>query len=484
MDERYYDREFENFVKRNADQYRMYPSDKVWKNIHHNLHTRRKWYAIGITLLLLSIGAVTGVMLSTTSTSKSISAISNKRSEATSVHSDSKSLPLVAINQEKKTANKKPLINTPETLQQSLFSISTTDNSNNDEQNNIASLSYNPIAPIQPSDLIAKVAQPEHLFNTALTFNKPASPAKNKTLFVSNSDIQNNKTETAFPSNIDEVKPAAKEIAEIKLLENKQHDIFPTIESVVLNYKHDRRAKKLSWEIFVTPNITYRRLSENKDFIAAAQSVNNNLNYTAFTNINSLVTHRPDVGLQLGTTASYPILKNVNLVAGVQFNISKYDILANYSTPEVTTIALNSGAGANSVSTTSNYRNFNFLGNNSSWLRNFYFSASIPIGAEIKIASKGNTQIGVRGTVQPTYIIGDRAYLISTDYKNYAEFPELIRRVNINSGLELFATFPTGKVKWKIGPQARYQSRSSFKSQYPIKEHLFDFGIKVGIMLH
>ena len=65
MESNYSNRDFEQFVKQNADQYRMFPSEKVWKNIHNTLHTRRKWYGAGLAfLLLLTAGAVTWVMLS------------------------------------------------------------------------------------------------------------------------------------------------------------------------------------------------------------------------------------------------------------------------------------------------------------------------------------------------------------------------------------------------------------------------------------
>ncbi|HRE37824.1 MAG TPA: hypothetical protein PK092_05250, partial [Chitinophagaceae bacterium] len=41
----------------------MFPSEKVWEGIHHTLHTRRRWYGIGLALLLLSTATVTTVML-------------------------------------------------------------------------------------------------------------------------------------------------------------------------------------------------------------------------------------------------------------------------------------------------------------------------------------------------------------------------------------------------------------------------------------
>src|SRR5258706_3018762 len=64
MENNFNNRDFEQFVKQNADQYRMFPSEKVWKNIHHALHARRRWYGLGLIVLLLTAGIVTWVMLS------------------------------------------------------------------------------------------------------------------------------------------------------------------------------------------------------------------------------------------------------------------------------------------------------------------------------------------------------------------------------------------------------------------------------------
>jgi hypothetical protein len=36
-------------------------------------------------------------------------------------------------------------------------------------------------------------------------------------------------------------------------------------------------------------------------------------------------------------------------------------------------------------------------------------------------------------------------------------------------------------VKWTVGPQIRYQIFSSYKKEYPIIEHLKDYGFKIGL---
>ena len=59
-------REFEQFVKQNADQYRMYPSEKVWEGIYSSLRNRRRRFVLfGLILLALSVTTATWIMVST-----------------------------------------------------------------------------------------------------------------------------------------------------------------------------------------------------------------------------------------------------------------------------------------------------------------------------------------------------------------------------------------------------------------------------------
>ena len=264
-------------------------------------------------------------------------------------------------------------------------------------------------------------------------------------------------------------------------------DIYPlSIESVVNSYQKISKRKRLSWQIYFLPTVSYRKLVENKPFIANTQQINGSspLNYVIATDdVNNVVTHKPDIGLELGFNVGYPIGKNVKLTAGLQLNVSKYDIKAYPYQPEPARLALTNDNGSASVSTIqANYRNFETY-TKPDWLSNFYISASLPVGLEVNVTDTRKTYLGIGGTIQPTYILGDRAYLISTDFKNYAEVPSLTRKWNVSTSFEVFAGYTTGKIKWKVGPQVRYQMLSSFEKRYPVKEHLIDFGLKVGVML-
>jgi hypothetical protein len=233
-----------------------------------------------------------------------------------------------------------------------------------------------------------------------------------------------------------------------------------TIESVFNSFKGKRKSR-IGTELYFTPTVSYRKLNNNVD---------------------NVVTHKPDFGFALGFAAKYPVTNKLKIRGGFQFNVNRYDIKTYNAPTEVATIRLNSRNRIESVNTPTNYNNIS--GYKSNWLENFYFQVSAPVGVELKLRGDEKMQFGIAGTVQPTYLLGDRAYLISTDYKNYAEVPRLIRHWNMNTSLETFVAYSTGHLQWQVGPQVRYQILSSFVKRYPVRENLFDFGLKVGISLN
>jgi hypothetical protein len=482
MEDRFDNRDFEQFIKQNADQYRMFPSEKVWNDIHDTLHARRRWYGIGLALLLLTTAVVTWVMLlSPAGKQKQVAA--NPSSVSTKNITEQKQQPVIHIVPVKSIAGRNNNQASSVSTQENLFFVSANSDLNDLRDNNsdiAESEKINPVVAIQQpmvtnqSLVISKPTAPQHkvmVQDPVVALNKQKEVAgKLDELFIASTNPEKGTETSLFNNTI-----------------NTDKDIYPlSIESVVNSYKYTRKKKKLSWQLYAVPTVSYRALKENMTFIRAARSNGTIPTNTLPPDLNSVIAHKPDIGFELGFTTGYPVSKNLKFLGGLQFNVTKYDIRAyfNYQS-EVTTIALNSGAGANSVSTLSNYRSTNAgnTENKGNWLRNLYFSVSAPVGAEIVFNSTKKTYAGFTATVQPTYMLSNKAYLISTDFKNYAEVPSLVRKWNMNTGFEIFAGYNAGKTQWRIGPQLRYQALSSFEDKYPVREHLFDFGIKVGVML-
>jgi hypothetical protein len=464
MENKFSNRDFEEFVQGNADQYRMFPSDKVWNGINNALHTRRKWYGFWLGfLLLLTGGSVTWVMTTYPSSKKQtaipasdvvIPATTTEAKTAEEISQDIEDLLPFAKNASTKAGNDLLAAGSNTVLRAIPGGLSFTEQQT---------------APVT----IVPASSFEIIRNPAATTLQHALPLSQQNA-------------TAFPASrlvdISSASEPTNETDDKEVINIRKTEIIApllTIESVTNAYVFKRPAKRVSWQLFVTPTVSYRKLSLNK---ASDNPSAYNYPFASPSDVNSAVTHKPDLGLQLGVMGRYPITNAIKIRGGLQFNINRYDIKAYAFNGEVATIDLNGGSGAGSISTWTNYRNF--AGYKSDWLKNYYFSVSAPIGAEVKLIGNNKTNFGIAGTIQPSYILKDRAYLISTDYKNYAEVPRLVRHVNLNTSFETFINYTSGKTKWQVGPQVRYQILSSFHNKYPVKENLFDFGVKVGVTLN
>ncbi|MFN2456935.1 MAG: hypothetical protein ABR502_01930 [Chitinophagaceae bacterium] len=445
MEKNFTNDNFERFLKQTADQFRMRPSDNVWEGIFKDLNKRR-WRVGFASGALLFIASLLGYFLidSTKSITRPVASASAYAETEKIVKQPAAATPVASAkirhlpsSFKNTTSSNLPLqktrnvtINSANAINQDIVSP------NQQENNNITSI---PNTVTSATDVNSDPVVEEN------TIEAPSSQSS------------------------------------INDLQNSTPDLL-TIESVTNLYRGTRKKPRLSYQIYFTPTVSYRKLTENKSYLRAVPQSSAAPTYGALYDINNVVTHKPDIGLELGFAAKYPVTKNIKARGGLQFNINRYDIKAfNYS-PEVATIALNhSGGGVDSLNTVTRYRNFN--GYKANWLQNFYFQISAPIGVEFKVAGNDKINLGIASTVQPTYILGDRAYLLSADYKNYSEVPWLIRRWNVNTNLETFVSYSTGKINWQVGPQVRYQLLSSFVSEYPVKENLFDYGLKVGVSL-
>ena len=470
MDGRLNDKEFGRFLKENADNHRLYPSDEVWNKVHARLHTRKRWYAAGLGLLLLTALAVTSVMLldhgSDRTIAKAGAATKNQSVSVINSQTATKSTPAIPLSN---AGNQKIRIASPDNQHDNYF-IAT----------NLLEINTAPLVSIANrfNEAAAAEANPNELAVTA-THNEKTLKTQPSALNWPTLAVPETAPITA-PAEEKAVNALNKSLVDIRWMEES----YPlTIESVTNSYERQKHSPKFNWQLHFTPTISYRSLKEDAKFIAQARMNLGNMAAAATPELSNVIKHRPDLGLQLGIAGSYPIGKRIDWIAGLQFNVSKYDIKAfNYPT-EVATIALvNSWGGSTAVTTVTSFRSNGFV-NRASWLRNYYYSVSIPMGLEWRVLGKKKNHWGISATMQPTYVVGNRSYIISMDYQNYAEVPYLIRKWNLNLGLETYARFQLGKRDFKLGPQLRYQAFSSFKKGYPMQEHLYDFGFKLGMTL-
>src|ERR1700733_8574707 len=60
MERNFYSDEFEQLIREKTEQYKMYPSEKVWKGVYNSLHTKKRWFIGGMSLLVTGIIVIAG----------------------------------------------------------------------------------------------------------------------------------------------------------------------------------------------------------------------------------------------------------------------------------------------------------------------------------------------------------------------------------------------------------------------------------------
>ncbi len=452
--------DLEGFLKKNAEEFRLHPSDKVWSGISKHLSRKRRHIGFatgGFIVLALLAGFF-------------IHDAGNNTLDPLSNTAKGKARSIVAATPVTGRDDRNTMVNA----------------SINEMQTGITKITKNQNKELNFAETIpAKTSWKK----SASFANKDLQPQAQLNTSISETNTSISETESTQPENSSSIEPATSTVLteqpvaainESVNVAKVDDEAYPlTIESVTNLYKSGSGKRKLGLQFYFTPTVSYRKLTENKTFWQTQTQIPGSPNLSSIYDVNTAVTHKPDMGVEVGLTTKYAVAKNVELKGGLQFNVNRYDIKAFRHTTELATIAYNNGSRGVS---TSNYRNFS--GNKVDWLQNLYFQMSVPVGAELKLAGNNKSSVGVAGTLQPTYILGDQAYMISTDYMNYTEVPSLIRKWNVATSFETFVKYSSGKLNWQVGPQVRYQILSNFVSKYPVKEHLFDFGLKVGVSLN
>jgi hypothetical protein len=501
MESNFYNDDFEELIKQKADQYKLYPSDKVWKRIYSSLHTDRKWFVAGMALLITGILFFAGKELLTTG--KTIA--SNKR-------------PIdfgIAKNQspeEKDDEQKDNIIpklpNTPDfaainSQSGNIQKIRIEDNKLVPADNPIIAgdlvgtntfLDDNSLIVINDHDLINVTADSARLLG-------PASPQTITTAATVVPGKINPEIAVRDNSLTIENYPVSSTASEKVSTDPATHPLTPETEAEQTSAQAE--LKKLNWlqekalyalpktaeksrfqfQEYLSPTASFRTLSGGGNYNIPKSNVQNiPIALTHMGSPNDFVDHRPGKGFELGGSVIYQITRNIAIKTGLQFNYIRYDIDAYSSyAPQPAIITLSSvyGYSPNSITTYTNVQNFG--GNATENLQNQYFDLSAPVGIEIKVFGNEKLQFNVAATLEPSYLLNRNSYLLATDYSNYIKDPALFRRWNFDGGLEAFASYRIGKFRVQLGPQFRYQLLSTFVGAYPISENLKEYGLKLGL---
>ncbi len=471
------DFDFEELIRQKSDQYKLYPSDKVWRGINQSLHPNRKWYWLSLVLFLGGISYYTADQLNTPShkiagTNKASQSVDKEANQQAIVLPFTPPGDIAKTRVSRKTYDKKGLVVVMSEIQlkeemiespnangsTSIDEASSTSIENTIKETTIA---VKPTASaIADKEFVKSVITAADLdVFASLATTKPAVADK---LAEDNVEINDEITSTSLE--------AADEKRVNWLHENAVYELTAP------------KLKRVSWQVYASPTMNYRKLVGDNDANIASDSKNIPIALNIQGDVDKLVNHKPGLGFEIGSMLMYAMNKNVTFKTGVQFNFSRYNIQA-YSarSTERATIALSNFYSPSADSITSFTRLRNFGGSAEKGLENKYYELSAPIGVDVLVLGRGRLQISVGGTVQPTYLINRNNYLITTDYKNYTHEPSLVRRWNVNTSAEAFISYKAAGFKFQVGPQFRYQLFSTYKDKYPIHEFLMEYGLKLGV---
>ncbi|MEP6627604.1 MAG: hypothetical protein ABJA32_06445 [Ginsengibacter sp.] len=241
---------------------------------------------------------------------------------------------------------------------------------------------------------------------------------------------------------------------------------------------HKKRNPKISWMYFINPTISNVSFSGN-----TLQPINRQ-------NLSPIVVQPGQLGKMLynarigyaaGTQMSYGFSNKWQFTTGAIVSYSGYNVISNQVHPTFAYLTLkDSHTGvAYSKSYITHYGNGQ--GQNQISLSNYSLQASIPIGLQYSLWENSDIKVSLASSFAPSFVIKSNAFIISSDGRNYVNDPGLLRPVNLTGNFGTYVTFRSNKMKWIVGPNIRYQMLSSYKTDYPVKEHLVDYGIRIGI---
>lgn len=516
---------FEKLLKEGSDEFKMYPTKRVWHSIYNNIHPGRRWPSIAMCITLISILLLVG-FLNTHNEAKNL--ILTKEETNSTTYFNAVTTLLNDPISNSAVANSLQFLNLTNNQSLSIFNsnISNSIKADNTFSNNKFNInlsqpdstisllrkSYkNGLSKNTIQELVNKVSSNVQVKVTASHITTTSRENLIEQLIVKNSlpihlkinnadeDFRNNKIieeekklsfenfivnkfeiveveNTQASKNIKSHVPSYKaESVNTKKLELKQKEISlmsddekAWVENYALYNKPvpKKWLGKLGWQIYITPSIIYRTL---KNSLPNEPDINNS------------IIQKPSVGFEIGGGIISTVLKGVKLKTGLQLNFTRYNAEA-YENPHpvASTITIRSEMGQTYQSSRSTpYSNND--GISSIKLHNETFQLSLPMGMDVAILHFENLQWSIGATIQPSYIIGGKSYLISSDKRNYIKESSSLNRWNLNAGFETFISYKTNGFTLQFGPQFRKQLFTTNNKNYFIQEHLTNYGFKFGI---
>src|SRR4030095_1244121 len=290
MERQFNNGDFEKLLRDNANQYRMYPSEKVWKGIHSALHTRRRWYGLTAAIMFLLTGSIVSIIIYNDNTRKNN--LAEQRNS--SVQNSNQQQVLTTAPKETKTFTPaiteiKPSDRPTANLGELYIDGPVFTNPTGDEMQSGLNLNSN------LNDIIGQEAIDPTISNKNETIDL-LFPYTDLNLLKQNSLV---KTEEDALNNIF---PNEKNITEQssvnKITEKEMNDAISALASQNILLPKPGKQSKLTAQVYFTPTVSYRKLTENKKVYPGGF-------YVPAIDLKNVVKHKPAMGLEFGIEGRY-----------------------------------------------------------------------------------------------------------------------------------------------------------------------------------
>jgi hypothetical protein len=439
----YQDESFERMLKDKADEYRMYPSQQSWENIQKRIHPKNNLFnlkSLGLSAALL-LGFAISISDEQTPKETNSSFVTN--------FIEDQELPVITTEAQKNPAKVIPITSAirvnqisteiPETI--TAKAIETPASESNIQSSETAAL-------ISSEDEMPSLTKATVTIEPSSL--KPSAPAITNAVTEKTIDVVPNESLISV-----EAEPA-------------EADLSANLDIPVITVPKPKR----QFQFYITSSASYRVLYND-----------NKLTFGNLTQQDpeKVAKHSPSLGVEFGTAVLLPLSKNVNFRTGIQLNYTRYNVELFRSSPQVATVILNNNNGViQRVTSLSSQNNSGLF--KSDEVANETYQLSIPIGLEFRLAGKRKLQWNLATNVQPTYLLSASGYLLTSNFEKYIKAPDLLSNLNLNTALETFLRWNVKDIQLQAGPQLRYQLFSNSQEGYPIKEHLVDYGFRIGIV--
>ncbi|MFY7900002.1 MAG: hypothetical protein ACOVNY_07440 [Chitinophagaceae bacterium] len=476
---------FERFLQQEVNDHKLYPSDAVWNNVSKQIQTKKSWPALSIIAFLIISSLTVATLLNYPP--ENILAklqyqdsvykqkqIQQQISQQEHIHDKLSNRTSIAEITAKTFAEFKQQQN----LVQNQNAIQVIDLDIKNEE----------IKSENEIELISDTRKQTIQSTVKVDIEKSKTTFSSSSVQDDNSVFASNETQTTNINTSVEKKADLRLdtlfIHEKDLLQNNQLDFSEFSElfsnSTTLNKSKSAYKKRWSYQIYATPSVSYRKLEDDKQRNNFSRNAPNAPLAPNVTNsVNTLVRHKPALGTEFGFGVIYAASSRIQIRTGLQFNVRQYYIDA-FKSYGVATIAIIQNNRLDSVNVFTGYGNN--TGNSETMLDNKLYQISIPVGVELQLLRGKRLGINAGVSIQPTLTLNKNAYIISTDYKYYADAEPFFRQFNINTSADLNISYQFKHKKIYIGPQIRYQHLPTYNDIYPIKEYRWDYGVRIGII--